>query len=59
MDSYHSTLLEEKSFTFALRIIKLSNYLKKEHLRYLIISFEMELKKRDSRIKDMDLKNLF
>lgn len=36
MNSYHSTLLEEKSFIFALRIIKLSNYLKKEHQEYVL-----------------------
>ena len=36
MDSYYSTVLEEKSFIFALRIIRLSNYLKKEHQEYIL-----------------------
>lgn len=31
MDIIHSTILEEKSFLFVLRIIKLSDNLQKEH----------------------------
>jgi four helix bundle protein len=32
----HTTLLEEKSFSFALRIIKLNRYLQDDHKEYVI-----------------------
>ena len=32
----HSTILEEKSFLFALRIVRLSDYLKRNHKEYVL-----------------------